>query len=166
METTLLKRSSDGLWAQIITGGILALLLALASTFVLNFLFGWTPNQGQVFKVLAWFMIVGGWAITSLKQWGSWKGNRYEIGPEAIKVYFKAGMWGSSQVLYRYESIISVRMVQGFWGKRFGFGDVYITIPKLEKDVILRDITDPAKQLADLQARMSERTASTHALIN
>ena len=165
-ETTTLRRSSSGLRAQIITTGVLALILALFSDWVLSKLFGWTPNEGGLFVTIAWIVIIGGWAITALRMWFSWKAKRYEINKDAIIVYASAGKWGSSQTLYRYESIISLRMTQGFWGKRFGYGDVRITIPKIDQEVILYDIEEPAKQLAELQARLNERSVGAHALIN
>jgi hypothetical protein len=47
-----------------------------------------------------------------------------------------------------------------------GFGDVYIAIPKMEHDVVLRDVINPAVQLQDIQARMAERASGTSSLIN
>jgi hypothetical protein len=164
-QKAVLKRSPKGLQAQIITSGILALLLALVSNWVLDKLFGWTPNEGGIIKTIALVVIIGGWAITSLKLWLDWKVKLYEITKDALIVHAKAGKWGSSQTIYRYESIISIRMSQGFWGKRYNFGDVFITIPKIDKEVVMNDIQDPLEQLTEVQQRMNERGAGAQALV-
>ena len=162
----LIQRSNQGLIAQVVTTGVIALLIVIFGTLFFSAAFSWTQTEGKISVLLLWFFIFGGWAFTSLKSWLSWKAQFYEIGPESLVVHVKAGMWGSAQTMYRYESFISTRMVQGFWGKRFGFGDVYISIPKMENGVILRDIADPTVQLSGIQKKMEERSAGAGSLIN
>jgi hypothetical protein len=165
-DTQHIQRSSQGLVAQVLTTGVLALLILIFGTLFFSAVFGWTPTEGKLSILLLWIFIVGGWSIAALKLWFSWRAQFYEIGTESLIVHVKAGMWGTAQTIYRYESFISIRMVQGYWGKRFGFGDVYITIPKMENDVVLRDVVDPAGQLSGIQARMAERASASSSLIN
>jgi membrane protein YdbS with pleckstrin-like domain len=162
----LLKRSSKGLQAQIIATGIAAVLIALLATWLISKLFGWTPNEGSFLKALTWIILIGAWAVMSLKLWFEWNIKRYEIAKDALIVHAKAGKFGTSQTVYRYESIISIRMTQGFLGKRFGYGDVRLTIPKLDGEVVMNDIENPVEQLAEVQKRMGERSGGTHSLIN
>ena len=164
-ERVLIKRSPKGLRAQIITSGIVIVIGALFASWLTGKLFGWAPNEGQTIKIFIWVFLIGAWIISSLKLWADWNVKRYEIGKDSLIVHAKAGKWGSAQTIYRYESIISLRMTQGFWGKRFGYGDVHLTIPKLEKDVVMNDIEDPLVQLAEVQKRMGEKSPGSHNLI-
>lgn len=164
-EKVLLKRSSKGLQAQVIISGVATLLIALLATWLIAKLFGWTPNEGGILKTLTWVILIGAWAFSSLKLWSDWRIKRYEIAKDALVVHAKAGKWGSSQTIYRYESIISIRMTQGFLGKRFGYGDVRLTIPKLDGEVIMNDIEDPLTQLEEVQKRIGEKTSAHSSLV-
>lgn len=164
-QKTLLKRSSKGLQVQVLTLGIMALVLSLLATWLLGVLFSVTPFQGTLLKIAVWIVLVGGWAITSIKMWTDWSVKRYEIAQDAFIVHAKAGRWGRSQTIYRYESIISLRMTQGFLGKRYGYGDVHIKIPKLDDDVVMNDIDHPLEQLAEVQRRIGERQTNPATLI-
>lgn len=164
-EKVLLKRSSKGLQAQIISSAIAAVLIALLATWLIGKLFGWTPNEGTGLKVLTWVVLVGAWAVMSLKLWFAWNIKRYEIAKDALIVHAKAGKFGTSQTVYRYESIISIRMTQGFLGKRFGYGDVRLTIPKLDGEVVMNDIENPLVQLAEVQKRIGEKTTAHSSLV-
>jgi hypothetical protein len=97
----LIKRSKQGLIAQLATTGILALLILLFGTWFFSTVFGWTPTNGKLSIIALWVFIVGGWTITSLKLWLSWRAQFYEIGPESLIVHVKAGMLGTAQTIYR-----------------------------------------------------------------
>lgn len=166
-EKYLLKRSSKGLWIQILSGGLLAFLGGLVATWALNGIFSWTPNQGRIVVGVTWVIFFAVWAVTSLKLWLDWNIKRYEIAEDALIIHAKAGSFGTAQTIYRYESIISIRMTQGFFGKRFGYGDVYISIPKIDYPIVMNDIIDPMNQIIQIKQRMGEHNnGATHALIN
>lgn len=165
-DKVLIRRSSKGLQAQIILTGITAVLIALLATWLIGKLFGWTPNEGTWLKSATWILLLLTWAFMSVKLWFAWNIKRYEIAKDALIVHAKAGKFGTSQTVYRYESIISIRMTQGFLGKRFGYGDVRITIPKIDGEVVMSDIENPVAQLAEVQKRMGERSGGAHSLIN
>lgn len=162
----LIKRSPKGLQVQIITIGIVALLLAVLATWLIAKLFTLSSHDGFVVKVAAWGLFACAWFIGATKLWFNWHIKRYEIGKDALIIHAKAGKLGKSQSVYRYESIISVRMTQGLLGKQFGYGDVLLTIPKLDREVIMNDIDHPVEQLAEVQKRMAERPVSADALVN
>jgi hypothetical protein len=164
-EKVLIKRSSKGLQAQLILSGIATILIALLATWLITKLFGWTPNEGTFLKTLTWVFLLGAWVITALRLWSTWRIKRYEVAKDALIVHAKAGKWGSSQTIYRYESIISLRMTQGFLGKRFGYGDVRLTIPKLDGEVVMNDIEDPLVQLEEVQKRIGEKTTAHSSLV-
>lgn len=167
-DAVLLKRSPRGMQVQIICTGIAALAIGFLASWLLGNLFGWTSSGGTGIKRLVWVALIGIWSVMSLKLWFDWSVKRYEIGRDALLVHAKAGRMGTTQTVYRYESIISIRMAQGFWGKRFGYGDVRITIPKLDGEIVLNDIENPTEQLLHLQNRMNDRARGgvTSSLIN
>ena len=163
----LLKRSSKGLWTQIISSGIGAFLLGVLITWLSSVVFKFADNGGKYIAIVTWVVLLGGWSIGAIKLWLDWNIKRYEVAEDALILHTKAGKFGTAQTIYRYESIISVRMTQGFFGKMFGYGDVEISIPKIEQPVVMNDIEDPLNQMLAIQKRMEQRnTGATHALIN
>lgn len=76
---------------------------------------------------------------------------RYEIATDTLIVHGKMGTFGSTQAVYLYESIISIRMTQGFLGKKFDYGDIRITMPKIEGELAMNDIDHPAKQMREIR---------------
>ena len=165
---TELKRNSLGLQVQIILSALLLLVLGLVTTWMVARLFGWTSGGGATLQTVIWIVLAIFWAGGSLKLWFNWRVKRYEIGADTIIVHAKLGTFGSSQTVYRYESIISIRMTQGFLGKQFGYGDIRITMPKLDRELVMNDIDDPPGQLQEIRRRMDDRSrqASPDALIN
>ena len=168
MDAELLHRSRAGLETKVISAGIAALVLGLIAMIAFSLMFSWTQYQGWFLIAGSWLILFFGWGYTAIRSKIRWDRVRYEITPESIIIYEKAGKLGGSKTVYRYESIISVRMTQDYLGKRYGFGDVHIVIPKLDKELILKDIEQPDKQLNSLQANIEARgsTAATHSLIN
>lgn len=160
-----LKRSKTGLEIQIIATGFLAILLCVFSFLAFSFLLGWTPNEGFWVKATAVIVILVGWAVSSLKLYLDWNAKRYEITDDAFIVHGKAGRWGSSKAIYRYDSIISVKMTQGYWGKKYDYGNVRLTIPKLDKDIVMYDIEHPLDQLAAVQKQIDKKSSSSNSLV-
>lgn len=168
-ERVLLKRSPRGLEAQIGISAVVTLVICIFAVWLFGKLFHWTESGGWRLQALTCVVLLFIWAGASLKLWYDWKIKRYEIGRDALIVHAKAGKLGTSQTIYRYESIISIRMTQGFLGKQFGYGDIRVTIPKIEQEVVLNDIEHPIEQLEGIQRRMGGRidnVSATAALIN
>lgn len=165
-ERTLLKRSSKGLQVQLITIGVATLFLGLLTTWLINRILGPTQFSGLYLKLGAWVVFILGWAYGSFNLWYLWKIKRYEIGPHALIVHAKAGKMGMEQAVYRYESIISLRMTQNFLGRQFGYGDIRISMPKLDYDVVLYDIDHPTEQILEIQKRIRDHSGGSQSLIS
>lgn len=164
-----IKRNPKGMYIQILLSGITALILGLFITWLFEKLLGKTSGGGSLIQVLTWIFLLLMWGGSAARLWFDWNAKRYQISPDALIVHAKAGKLGKAQTLYRYESFVSIRMTQGFLGERYGYGDVRITIPKLENELVLNDIDNPNEQLSELQKRMNERagqSGTTAALIN
>lgn len=163
-----LKRNSLGLQLKIISSALLLIILGLAVTWLSSKIFSWTNSGGARIEAIIWIVLAIAWAIGSLKLWLDWRVKRYEVGNDTIIVHAKAGAFGSVQTVYRYESVISIRMTQGFLGKQFNYGDIRLTIPKLDRELVMNDIEDPAGQLREIRRRMDERSraANTAAMID
>lgn len=140
--------------AQILLMGVGALLVVLLGVWLLEKLLSKSTGGGAGAEMFLVGFVLVAWILASLKLWFDWRVKRYEIGPNDLVVHTKAGWFGSVQNIYRYESVISIRMTQGFLGKSFGYGDIRLSIPKLPDEVVLNDIEDPIHQLAELQHRM------------
>lgn len=166
MERKLIKRSADGLWIQIIITGVFALAAGMLITWLVGFVFQWTPRLEQFFTALAWILFLGGWGFISFKHWLGWKAVRYEISQHALIVHAKAGFMGEAQQVYRYDSIISMRFFQGFWGRKFDYGDIYLSIPKVEQEIRLSDIEQPHTQIQDIQKYITQHSGNAQSFID
>lgn len=166
MTNDYLQKSNIGVRTHIILTAFFALIFGIFGAWAFSRLFGWTPSQGRVASTIAWILLAGGWAIASVFMWLDWKSRSYHVGENGITVNDGIGRFGASKEIFRYESIISLRSTQGFWGKRFNYGDIRIAIPKLDKEVVLKGILNPSDVLSKIQSQINERGANTHALIN
>lgn len=157
-------RSSEGLRAKIISLGILALVISISLTFIILLLFRLVDNTGIAIVVFTWVILTGAWGLGSLKIWEDWSTEHYELTPDSIIIHKKENNEDISQSIYRYESVISLRLIQSKKGKKHNFGDVYLTIPKISKELVLKDIVDPLDQLAVLKKHIDSRQGN-HSLI-
>lgn len=161
-----IKRSPQGLRATIVSTGVVALVLAVLCSWLIGILLNSAPSIELLFKVLIWLGFLVVWAGQSAYLWHQWDKMRYDIGPEAITINNKTGLFGQTSTIYRYESIISAKMTQGYLGKKYGYGNVYLRIPKLEYDVVLKDIDNPEALLAKVQERVNKKGTQSHSLIH
>ena len=145
---------------QMLLSAVVAIIIGLIASWFFEILLGWTTGGGALAEKFTWAAIALLWIVSSLKLWFDWKAKRYEISPDALIVHAKAGGFGTAQTLYRYESIVSVRMTQGFLGKQFGYGDIRVTIANIDHEIVMNDIENPVGQLRDLQRRMTERSGA------
>lgn len=164
-DVELIRRSPRGLQIQIALTALISIVVGLLGSWLISILFGWTSGGGSLASLIMWIVLGFCWAISTFKLWFDWQIKRYEISPEALIVHAKIGQFGSSQSMYRYESIIAVQMTQGILGKRFGYGDIHLTIPKLDREVILNDIENPITQIAVIQKRLGERRGGSAMIV-
>lgn len=154
-----LQLSIAGLFGVVVFVGTL-------SSILLSIMLTWAPNVERFMIITTWLVLVGLWAIQSLILLNNWKAKSYEVDTESIRLTKPVGLFKNTKIVYRYESIILVRMTQGFWGKKFGYGNVYFAIPKLEKEESLKGIENPAQQLDTIQKRLHHKGADTQVLIS
>lgn len=157
-ELAPIKRSPRGLQAQLALSAVTLMIIGLIITAILGRIFSWTTGGGATLIGICWLVLLLAWVVGACKLWFDWKARHYEIGEDTLVFHAKAGGWGSAETVYRYESIISVRMTQGFLGKQFGYGNLHITIPDLKEELVMRDVEDPKRQMRDLRARIEERS--------
>jgi uncharacterized membrane protein YdbT with pleckstrin-like domain len=166
MGSLQLKKSSKAIQFSILGSLLVVVVLCLLAMTILAIFLSWAPNVERFMILVTWVVLLAGWLFSSIVQLINWQARAYEVDAESIRLTKSIGLFKSTKVVYRYESIISVRMDQGFWGKRFGYGNIYFAIPKLEKEEVLRGIENPIVQLEELQARLHKRGADTQALIS
>jgi hypothetical protein len=159
-----INRSAYSVKVKIFTLGISAFLIALFSSWLLWRIFKLVGPSGYSLIFFVWVLMIGAWGLGSLKLWGDWLTEYYELTPESIILHKKEGKGGKSQEIYRYESIISVRMIQNEWGVKHNYGDVYLTIPKIDKELVLKDIENPLTQLEAVKNRIDSKPGN-HNLI-
>lgn len=162
----MIKRSSKGLQIHIALISLAAIGFGLLASWLTSIVFRPVESNGSLTILIIWLLFVIGWGLGAAKLWLDWRKKYYEIAEDALIVHHKMGWFGSTQTVYRYESIISIRMTQGYFGKQFGYGDVHLSIPKLEHDVVMNDIEHPLEQLAEVQRRIGQRSSDTHSLVN
>jgi membrane protein YdbS with pleckstrin-like domain len=156
----LIRRSPRGLQIQVFTTAIVTLLIGFLGSWLIGIAFGWTSGGGSLASLTMWVVLVLIWAVSTFTLWFDWQIKRYEFSPDALIVHARIGQFGSTQSMYRYESILEVRMAQGFLGKQFNYGDIFLTIPKLNKEVVMNDIENPIRQVATIQKRLGEKGGS------
>lgn len=157
-------RSDKGLYVRIISTAIVVVIVGLIASFLLTKMFSITQWTGITVQILVWALLIITWGLASLYSWKTWNKKYYEVTDDAVIVY-SDGMWktDTEEVIYRYESIISIRLTQSFWGKRYGYGDIRLTIPKIDQEIILSDIKNPQQQLSDIRTYMQGRDSGATA---
>ncbi len=166
MKSVTLVRSQERLKVLIIASGVAAIVTALVFSWLLSAALSWAPRTEHFLRLVGWLGMGTVWVVQSVLSWMVWRSTTYKITPEAITVQAKSGLLGSAKTMYRYESILSVSVDQSFWGKRRGYGCIKLNVPKLDNDIVLKDVDHPSAQLAELQSRINSRGGSGHALIN
>lgn len=166
MNNQTLRKSPKKLEFMFLSTGIATIVLMVISILLINFLFTWAPRTEQFLTVLAvlGFPIV--WFVQAAGMYMTWSNQRVVVGEDAVKVQQKR-KWGSrTSTVYRYESIISAELRQSYFGAKYGYGDIILTIPKLEKDIILGNIELPTKSMEFIQHKIASLRQDTQSLIN
>jgi membrane protein YdbS with pleckstrin-like domain len=165
LQQDIIKKSSVALRVRIISSLIVVLLLVGLVVVAANQLSQWAPVSARIIKtaVTAFLFIL--WAIVSIQQMLRWQSKQYLIDDNSIRITKSTGLLSSGTVVYRFESIISVRVSQGWLAKRYGYGTVHFTIPKLDKEEAIADVSSPDGLIARIQSRLAEKGAATQTLI-
>lgn len=106
------------------------------------------------------------WGLATLIMVIKWRATEYVVHPEFVQVERSKTLTQTQTTMYRYESMVSVSINQGFYAKEKSYGDIKLKIPKIDKDVVLKDVNNPEKTLHDIQIRINARPANVEALVN
>jgi len=166
MEAQEMQRSEKAFRLEtrvILIGALLTALLAaimvrifMRMAFEVYLLSGIFTFLGVMFA--AWIAVL----IRSKK----WDATHFILGEDALLITRMRGLMGTTtQDVYLYESIISARVQQSYMGQKYGYGDIELTIPKLERTLILREVANPDQQLLLLKARMENKGNRSRELV-
>lgn len=161
----VLQRSPKALQIQVriilISAAIVGLIAGILVRISVDFFY----DQYHLSGILTFLFVMTLAWIAILFMQKTWNNTHYELGPDALLVTSDRGLFGTEQDVYLYESIISVNFTQGMAGKRYGYGDMRVVIPKLGSELILRDIIDPVQQLPVFKSRIEDKSATPKALV-
>lgn len=167
METRELERSERAfnIETRWILGSAIAvaLIAALLMRILVDLAFG-----AYLLSGLFTFLIVMSFAwLAIIIRNKMWKDTKYFLGQDAILVTRPRGFIGSgvTQDVYLYESILSLSFQQDYFGKKYGYGDINISIPKLKETLVLKSVVEPSQQLPHIKAQLNQRTDRPRALV-
>lgn len=152
-----LRTNDMGLRVRIATAGVAVLGICLFMTIVFRDVLGLGTNIERYVLLALWVLLPAMWLIGSAMARSKWGKTTYKLTDDSLVVIQGNGFGGKSRQLYRYDSIISVDIEQDAWGTRHGYGDIYLQIPRLDKQIVLRGVMEPEKQTKALKARIAHR---------
>lgn len=143
----------------------MAVLVGLLAALIFGGLFKIVVGGYNGSRIITFLLVMVLTGIASMIFYGKWQANHYLLRAEGIVVTWGFGDFSRKQKLYLYESIISVSINQNYFGKKYGYGDIHVTIPKLDRKLILRDITEPTKQLRLFEQQIESKSGAHKTLV-
>ncbi len=166
MQPIKLSRNPARIRMFIITSGIATFfIIGLGSWFISALLKSTFVNE-LVIIVLFVLFISCFWGLSTLIMVIKWRATAYMVHPEFVQVERSKTLTQTQTAMYRYESMVSVSINQGYYAKEKSYGDIKLKIPKLDNDVVLKDVNNPVEILQDIQQRINARPANVEALVN
>lgn len=165
MQPTRIHRSEDAYRVVLWFIAIGSLLVALFGALVIGAMFTIASGGHGFSRILTFLIIMGFAGLAAMIYHIKWHAVEYILRPEGIIVGRSVGVFGKKQKVYLYESIITASVNQNYFGNRYGYGDIHVTIPKLEKKLILKDVEIPDKQIEDLYARIKAKAGAHNVLV-
>ena len=165
MESRELPKSVKAFKVRLTFIAVISFLVAILSAAVFGAFFKLALGGYNGTRALTFLAVLFLAGVASMIYYGRWQANTYELRSEGIVVNTGFGNFSRKQKLYLYESIISVSFNQDYFGKKYGYGNVHVTIPKLEKKLILEDIEKPDQNLSALQIHIKGRDGSSKVLV-
>lgn len=165
METTELPRNPQAFKLLLLFVGFATTIVGLIAAFIVGSFFHFTLGHYAFSRILTFLIIVFIAAFALMIGYYEWKSISYKLSPEGIIVSKSSGLFGKKRKVYLYESIISASYTQHYFGTKYGYGDIHIEIPKLEKQLVLKDVYDPSQYLPRIQAHMRSKTGVNNVLV-
>lgn len=165
MDHMTIQRSEDAF--RVVLYGIMigSTLVALFGAVVIGAMFTMAVGGHGFSRILTFLIIMGFAGLGAMIYHVKWHAVSYTLRPEGIIVGSSVGVFGKKQKVYLYESVISASVNQGYFGNKYGYGDIHVTIPKLEKKLILKDVLLPDKRLEDIYSRIKAKAGTNNVLV-
>lgn len=158
MKQLKLQTNIAGLNIAIAKAGLFVLFVCVVVTLAFRSVIGLGLSIEKYLLWALWVLLPGMWVIGSMIARDKWHKSSYTLTEDAVVVAKGNMMGGGSRQMYRYDAIIAVDVRQDVWGSRFGYGDVSLEIPRLDRRVILRSVSSPHEQTKQLKARVAQQS--------
>lgn len=149
----------------VVATAILASLVGLIAAMIVGGFFKFTYGGYNYSRILTFLIVIFIAGFALMIAYSRWLGTHYDLTPEGIVVATGFGNFANKRKIFLYESIISASFNQNYFGKKYGYGDMHITIPKLEQKLILKDIEDPGDKLPYLQQHIKNKAGVNNVLV-
>ncbi len=146
-----IKKSTSGLWVQSILLGFTAVAFGFVGIILIDYLLSTTGFRGTYLKALLLLGLAIAWVLAILALWLRRGASSYTITPDSLLIQSRQGLLGTVQSEYRFDSISSLHLYQGYFGRKFGYGDIHVGTSKDPHKIILKDIDQPERQLKVLK---------------
>lgn len=146
-----LKRCPEAFKLQayfiLVVAFFVALFTAILFGTIVHFVIG--AYDGS--RILTFLIVMAIAGVSILLAYYKWRDDRYVLTEEGILISSSLSPTKKKRKIYLYESIISLSCNQNYFGTKFNYGEIHVTIPKLEDKLILKDVENPEEQLLLLQ---------------
>lgn len=166
MQPITLTRNPSRVRLFVVTSGIATLFVIAFGSWFISMLLKSTFINELVLIILYVIFVACFWGLSTLIMVIKWRSTVYIVHPEFVQVERSKTLTQTQTTMYRYESMVSVSINQGFYAKEKAYGDIKLKIPKLDNDVVLKDVNNPVEILQDIQNRINARPANVEALVN
>lgn len=157
MKESTLRTDLRALRVGTVKAGLIVLFTCVLITIVFRAFLGLGLNVERYLLWSMWVLLPGMWVIGSMIIRDKWRKTTYQLTNDALVIHKGSLGGGSNQQMYRYDAIIAVNVKQDFWGSKYGYGDVYLEIPRLGQHIQLRGICEPDKQAQALKANVARQ---------
>lgn len=157
-----LGRNPQALILRITLFTISFIVLGIISIWILTIPFRLGDNRFLAGTLAIMILAVLGLmlSITIIKK--KWSSVRYFITDSAIIISY--GNSSYTEDVYRFDSILSASIRQTPKAKKFGYGDIILRGPHLEKDIVLQDINQPTLLASNIHQKLAHNSTNPTAL--
>jgi uncharacterized membrane protein YdbT with pleckstrin-like domain len=156
MDNIPIRRSKNAVLVQIAKSGLLVVALGGFCSWLLGNLLSWAPNAESLLNSIVWVVLLSLWIWYSITSWLGRTKENYYLGPEALYVQSKTGIFGRSEAAYNYEQVASVHVTESFWGKRFNYGDVSVLLKEGNHQLLLRQVDHPSEVVSTIRQKQNQ----------
>ena len=115
-------------------------------------------------RILTFLIVMSIAGISVLLSYYKWRDEKYTLTNEGIIISTSLTLTKRKKKLFLYESIISASFTQNYFGTKFGYGEIHITMPKLHEKLVMKDVEAPELQLPILQKFITTKAGKNNLL--